>query len=81
VDGWEGSIKAVPDVEPGTDGDDYFELAGPFAIRYGMSVPDEVLSAQLETLRDSDIPVRVTGYLICGAPDVSSTRIDITGIE
>jgi len=75
---WEGTIVGLPD---DATFDDYFALAGDFAICYGVDSADPALSAQLVSLRDTETPIRVWGRLTCGVPDVNSSQISVIAIE
>ncbi len=78
VERWEGTIASTPE---GAQFDDYFVLAGDFAVRYGIDSTDPALSAQLESLRDSEATVRLWGRLTCGIPDLNGSQIGVIAIE
>lgn len=80
IDGWEGVIYGGPP-GPRSGGDDYFALAGPFHIQYGIHGADEGIQAQIESYRDSGQAVRISGQLIAGIPDWNGTQIIVTSIE
>ena len=81
VEGWDGTVHTWPEDEPGSGGDDYFALAGDFPLRFGISSADAKLAEQLAGLRDTDIPVRVSGEITCGVPDSYGTLIEVSRIE
>jgi hypothetical protein len=78
VERWEGTIISTPE---GAQFDDYFILAGDFAVRYGIDSTDAALAAQLESLRDTQTAVRVWGRLTTGVPDVNGSQIAVIAIE
>jgi len=85
VDDWEGTIHTGI-TEPGTGGDDYFLLAAPIPIQYGIVSAIGVsgerdLEPQLVALRDTGTPVHIWGTLVVGIPDWNVTQIEITRIE
>jgi hypothetical protein len=78
VEGWEGTIVSNP---PGSQFDDYFVLAGDFAVGYGIGSTDPAVKAQLEGLRDTGITARVWGQLRAGVPDAFGSQIEVTRVE
>jgi putative hemolysin len=85
VEDWAGTIHTGI-TEPGSGGDDYFLLAAPIPIQYGIvSVigvsGERDLEPELVALRDSGTPVRIWGTLMAGIPDWNGTQIEITRIE
>lgn len=77
VEGWEGTIWSTAEM---AQYDDYFALAGGFAVRFGIESSDPALAAQLETLRDTQMPVRVWGRLTCGGMDVNACQISVIAV-
>ncbi|HEY70780.1 MAG TPA: hypothetical protein G4O08_09370 [Anaerolineae bacterium] len=84
VEGWEGTI-VTGRTEPGSGGDDYFQLDGDFPIQYGITSfgpsGDPELEPQIVSLRDTGTRVRIWGSLVAGGPDWNATQIVITRIE
>ncbi|MCJ7623233.1 MAG: hypothetical protein MUO76_07000, partial [Anaerolineaceae bacterium] len=83
VDGWVGKVYSRSG-GPGSGGDDYFVLDGPLALEYGLNIiddPDGELAAQLESVRDGDVPIRIWGELTTGIPDWNGTQIILSNIE
>lgn len=85
VEGWVGTIETGR-TEPGSGGDDYFQLDGDFAMQYGvvaaLNASDErELEPQIETLRDTGTRVRIWGRLVAGIPDWNGTQIEVTRLE
>ena len=83
VDGWIGTIHTGRS-EPGSGGDDYFQLEGDFAIQYGIAAssdPSGELASQIEDLRDTGTRVRVWGWLVAGIPDWNATQLQVTRLE
>lgn len=78
IEGWDGTIESA---EEEAGGDDYFVLSGDYPIRYGISAADEALATKIEGLRGTQIPVRITGELICGGADYNSTLIEALSVE
>lgn len=78
VEAWEGTIVSNP---PGSQFDDYFVLAGDFAVGYGIGSIDPAVEAQLEGLRDTGITARVWGQLRAGVPDGFGSQIEVTRLE
>jgi len=83
VQGWEGTLVSNPS---DAQFDDYFVLAGDFAVRYGIGSAvaesgELELADELASLRDSGTPFRVWGQLLCGVPDVNGCQIQVTQIE
>jgi hypothetical protein len=83
VEAWEGTIVSNP---PGSQFDDYLILAGGFPVGfgiagYGADGPDPALAAQLESLRDTGVRIRVWGQIISGVPDAFGSQIQATRIE
>jgi len=77
VEAWEGTLFSTPEM---AQYDDYFVLAGDFAVRYGIDSSDPALAAQLTSLRDTQTTVRVWGRLTCGVMDVNGSRISVIAI-
>lgn len=80
VDGWEGVIYSGSPV-PGSGGDDYFALLGPYPVQYGIWSRDEVVLAGLETQRDTGSVIRVYGQMMSGVPDWNNTQIQVDRFE
>jgi len=80
VEGWVGVIYSGPP-GPRSGGDDYFALAGPFNIQYGIHGADENIQAQIETVRDTGKPAAIWGQLTTGIPDWNSTQILVTQVQ
>lgn len=80
IDGWEGVIYSGPP-GPRSGGDDYFAILGPINFQYGIDSLDEGLRQQLETLRDTGLPIRIWGTLTAGIPDWNGSQIQVTKIE
>jgi hypothetical protein len=85
VEDWAGTIHTGI-TEPGSGGDDYFQLAAPIPIQYGIVSAlglggERPLEDQLIALRDSGTPIRIWGTLTAGIPDWNATQIEITRIE
>jgi putative hemolysin len=78
VEGWDGVVVSNP---PLAEYDDHFVLSGDFFVMYGIGSSDPAVAAQLEELRDTMTPVRVSGEITCGVPDVNGCYIDVTRIE
>jgi putative hemolysin len=78
VESWEGIIVSNP---PGSQFDDYFVLGGDFPVGYGIHSLDPEVEAQLESLRDTGITVRVWGQLRAGIPDAFGSQIEVTRAE
>lgn len=77
VERWEGKIVSTPTMEY----EDYFVLAGNFPVRYGIAGQDPAISSQLQSLRDTETPIRIWGQLTYGVADVNGTQISVTAIE
>jgi hypothetical protein len=77
VEAWAGTIWATPEM---AQYDDYFALDGDLAVRFGIESTDPALAAQLESLRDTQTPVRVWGRLTCGVIDVNASQISVLAI-
>lgn len=59
-----------------------FELDGTFPMWYSIHASqDQVLQAEIESLRDTGSVVRVSGRLMVGVPDVNGTRIEVSSLE
>jgi hypothetical protein len=80
---WMGRIY---NSEPGMQVDDYFVLDGDYPVQYGISsivadtgllIYDEVL----KDLRDTDQPIKISGQLICGVPDMNGCQIQVSYLE
>jgi hypothetical protein len=80
VDGWEGVIYSGSPV-PGSGGDDYFALLGPYPVQYGIWSRDEVVLAGLEAQRDTGSVIRVYGQMMSGVPDWNNTQIQVDRFE
>jgi acylphosphatase len=85
VEGWEGTFFTGR-TEPGSGGDDYFQLDGEFPIQYGNVAAigtsgERELQPQIESLRDTGTKVRIWGSLVAGIPDWNGTQIEVTRIE
>lgn len=81
VEGWEGTIYSGSPA-PGSGGDDYFALSGPFHIQYGVWAEDEHLAGELADLRDSGKAIRIWGQLAAGASmDWNGTQIQVERYE
>jgi hypothetical protein len=81
VDGWEGTIYSGPP-SPGSGGDDYFALSGPFHIQYGLWSSDESMAGELVGLRDTGQAIRVWGQIVAGASmDWNGTQIQVQRYE
>jgi hypothetical protein len=81
VEGWEGAIYGGPP-EPGSGGDDYFALSGPFHIQYGLWAGDEATAAELAELRDTGQAIQVWGRIVAGASmDWNGTQIQVERFE
>lgn len=83
VDGWIGTIHTGR-TEPGSGGDDYFQLEGEFAIQYGVeasSDPSGAVADQIVGLRDTGIRIRVWGWLVAGIPDWNATQLQVNRLE
>jgi hypothetical protein len=83
IDGWIGTIHGGW-TEPGSGGDDYFQLDGDFAIQYGVeasSDPSGAIAYQIAGLRDTDTRVRVWGWLVAGLPDWNATQLQVNRLE
>lgn len=78
VEGWEGIVVGTPG---GAQFNDYFQLAGQFAVRYGIESSDADTAAQLDTVRDTLTPVQVWGTLRCGGIDVNGCQLDVTRLR
>lgn len=77
VEAWEGNILSTSE---GAQYDDYFVLAGDFPVRYGIDSSDPALTAQLESLRDTETAVSVWGRLTCGVMDVNGSQMSVIAI-
>jgi len=83
VDGWIGTIHTGR-TEPGSGGDDYFQLEGEFPIQYGVwasSDPSGAIADQIEGLRDTGTRIRVWGWLVAGIPDWNATQLQVNRFE
>ena len=80
VEGWVGTIYMGPP-GPRSGGDDYFAIAGPFNVQYGIHGADENLQSQIEAVRDTGGPVAIWGQIIAGVPDWNATQILVTQIQ
>jgi len=78
VEGWEGTLVSNP---PEMQFDDYFLLAGDFAVGYGIHSLNPEIQRQIESLRDTGTPFRVWGQLRCGVPDAYGSQIQVEQIE
>jgi putative hemolysin len=78
VEGWDGVIIGEP---PLSQYDDHFVLSGDFLVFYGIDSTDSAVTAQLEELRDTMIPVRLWGEVTCGVMDVNGCTIDVARVE
>jgi hypothetical protein len=59
-----------------------FVLDGEVPIVYGIyASQDPSLQDEIESLRDTDTLVQVSGKLLVGFPDVNSTRIEVSSLE
>ena len=78
VEGWLVTLVSTPDCD---EHDDALVLAGDFPVRYGIQVMDnDALAAEIDTLRDTDMPFRVWGELTCGVVDAGGCQIRVTQI-
>jgi putative hemolysin len=78
VEAWEGVVVSNP---PEAQFDDYFILGGDFPVGYGISSLDPALAAQLESLRDTGITIRLWGQIRTGVPDAYGSQIEVTRLE
>lgn len=59
-----------------------FVLNGDVPMQYGIyASQDPSLQAEIESLRDTDTLVQVSGKLLVGFPDINSTRIEVSNLQ
>jgi hypothetical protein len=78
VEGWEGTIVTNSDW---AQIDDAFVLAGDYPVQYGIWSEDPELEVNLQRYRNSGIPIRVWGQLLCGVPDAGGCQIQVNRFE
>jgi hypothetical protein len=83
IQNWFGRIYSL---EPGMQFDDYFVLEGDYPVQYGISsfIAENgfpIYAEELESLRDTDQIINVSGELICGVPDSNGCQIQVSAIE
>jgi hypothetical protein len=88
IDSWLGKIYSL---EPGMQFDDTFVLEGNYPVQYGISSFTAengfpIYAEELESLRDTDQIIKISGELICGVPDSNGCQIrvgylEVNGIE
>jgi len=83
VENWYGKIYSL---ESGQQFDDAFVLEGDYPVQYGIAsfiaengLP--IYAEELESLRDTDQIVKVSGQLICGVPDSNGCQIQVNALE
>ncbi|NIM94660.1 MAG: hypothetical protein GTO18_13250 [Anaerolineales bacterium] len=83
IEDFEGKIFSN---EPGAQFDSYFELEGDYPVRYGITsyIAESgfpVFNDELESLRDTDQIVKVSGDLVCGVPDYFGCQLQVQRLE
>ena len=76
---WRGVIKST---QPGAQYDDYLELwTNGQIIYFGIDSMDQVVQAQIKTLRDSGKIVHLYGKLLSNVPDYNGSQVQVDRIE
>ena len=77
VEGWEGTLGALPGPPGSQETVRYFVLAGEIPVLYGITSAVPSIQAELERLQDTGTVVRIWGELRSKAQPVTSTVIDV----
>jgi hypothetical protein len=79
IDGWVGTITGGT-MQGGLS--HVFELSGEYPMWYNIhSSDDQTLQAQIESLRDTDSVIQVSGKLLVGFPDINGARIEVSNLD
>jgi hypothetical protein len=83
IQNWFGRIYSL---DPGMQFDDYFVLEGDYPVQYGISsfIAENgfpIYAEELESLRDTDQSIKISGELICGVPDSNGCQIQVSYLE
>lgn len=83
IENWFGKIFSL---ESGLQFDDAFVLEGDYPVQYGIAsfIAENgfpIYAEELESLRDTDQTVKVSGQLTCGVPDSNGCQIQVSTLE